>query len=242
MPTHESFDDSIFEGVKAEHGQPSAWNEERRNRLECSLELTELVVDVQTDGLECTGRGMDSLPAATGPRGARDDCRQSSGRLDRSAAIPLGHDCVRDASRRSLFAQLQQHPFDFPPGCAPEPLARGNSAARIHAHVERTVTEEAESTCRLVKLRRGNTKVHQRRIDATSETDSTGNGVDLAETRVVHREPRVRVSKLPRNRYRLRIAIDGEHASRGSEPIKQCPSVAATPERAIDVESIGAWG
>ena len=75
---------------------------------------------------------------------------------------------ARNPSGESLLPQRADHVADLVGSGASEPVGCAFTVRRIHAHVERTVVLEAETTRAVVELRRRHAEVEQNPATGTS--------------------------------------------------------------------------
>ena len=126
-------DAAIFEGVKSNDSQASAWSEELQGLIQRGVELLELIVDRDADGLEAAGRGMRSTVVIAACLG--DALRQREGAVPRS---PL-KDGSGDASSPRLFAVGPEYPRELIFVHLVQPAACVELLVGVHPHVEWTI-------------------------------------------------------------------------------------------------------
>jgi len=104
----EAFHNAIFEAVKGDHGQTTAGTQRTLGRGQSLLELVELGVEVDANGLERARRWIAFL-AGTETGGAADDGGELGGPFDRAGR----NDGASDRPRARLFAIVAQDPGDL---------------------------------------------------------------------------------------------------------------------------------
>ena len=144
MRLDELLDDAVFERVEADHREPPAEREQLERAGERAAQLAELVVDVHAQRLE-GARRRDVLPGSR-VRTARATSSASCsvrvrGWLERLATMSAA---MRRAKRSS--PECRDHLANLRLARSREPCGNRFAARRVHAHVERAVRPEAETT------------------------------------------------------------------------------------------------
>src|SRR5690606_40779813 len=109
-------------------------------RVQPGLEVGQLAVDVDADGLEAAGRRVAAVLAARNH--AADQVGQLRGAGERLLGAG-GDDRAGDAPALLLLAVGPQHVGDLALVGAGQPLRRALARVRVHAHVQRAVLAEA---------------------------------------------------------------------------------------------------
>ena len=139
------FDDAIFQRMKADYRQTPAWTQGCESRLQPSGQLTEFIIDVNTNRLKRARRRMLFLEAALWDGSSNHISQLASGpQRARSNNRP------GNALRKALLAIVPQHPHNIFLHRAIEPLRSAHAALRIHTHVQRTIVTETEAALRHV--------------------------------------------------------------------------------------------
>lgn len=125
--------------MEGHHGEPAARLQHALGRGETSLQLGQLVVDGDPQGLEDPGRGMD-LGAAPSAQGPLDHLRQIEGAGEGLVLAATGQG-RGDAARLPLLAVEPEDPGELG-GFGLVHQVRGGPAMVAHAHVERAVAHE----------------------------------------------------------------------------------------------------
>src|SRR5436190_12572659 len=160
---HEALDEPVFEGVEADHGEPSARTEHRECRRKGGLERAELVVDRDAQRLEDAFRRMSVSEAGRGGNRGLDRLHKVARPLER-LLLAAAHDRLRNLPGVALLAvpledrrQVTFVRFVHDAGGA-------DVGGRIHAHVERRVRRVREAPFRTVDLHRRDAEVEQDRV------------------------------------------------------------------------------
>src|SRR5256885_1346769 len=138
--------------------EPSAGGEGPERAGQAALELPELVVDEHAQRLERAGRGM--LAGLARAHGGPDQGGELAGAGERASA-PRRDDGLRHAPRETLLSEGGDHLAYLVEARTSEPRRYGFAARRVHAHVERAVSSEAEAALRIIELRRGHAEVEE---------------------------------------------------------------------------------
>src|SRR4029077_3256987 len=77
------------------------------------------------------------------------------------ALLARADDRLRHAARETLFAEGRDHLANLVDARPSEPGRDGLTARRVHTHVERPVSAEAETTSGVIELRRRYAKVEE---------------------------------------------------------------------------------
>ncbi len=210
LALHEALDHSILEGVEADDRKPPAGGEGPERALQAALELTCLVVDEHAQRLESAGRGM--LAGLARAHGGGNQAGELPGAGQRALA-PCRDDGLRHATREALLAEGGDHLADLVKARTSEPRRNGFAARRVHAHVERAVSSEAETALRIIELRRGHAEVEEHTAASTIVRVCRHERAEVGKRRVHERKPHFVGKTLPAGRDGLRIAVEREHAA-----------------------------
>src|SRR5207253_2898331 len=141
---------------------------------EATLELPELVVDEHAQRLERAGGGM--LAGLARAHGGPDEGGELAGAGERMSA-PRRDDGLRHAPRETLLSEGGDHLAHLVKARTSEPRRNGFAARRVHAHVERAVSAEAEPALRIIELRRGHAEVEEHTAASTASASAASTGV-----------------------------------------------------------------
>ncbi len=151
--------------MKADHDAATAGCEQIRERREHRRELVQLLVDRDSQRLKGPCGGMDLRhPLLRG----WDRTRRDSGEVRRGVELVRTHrllDQPRDLARIALLTELADHLAERIGIELLDQLERSLPAARIHAHVERTLLHEREAALGAVELRRRHAEIENDSID-----------------------------------------------------------------------------
>ena len=149
---NETFDDAILERVKADDAQPTVTAKDVDALLQCAPELFQFVVDEDADRLERLRRRVDLLLPMRGC-GRGDDARQLQSRAQigdslRAATIAAAL-CVAACRSSPYCFRTRLNSFS---STVASHSCGADTRFRVHAHVERTVAQEAEAATWLIQL------------------------------------------------------------------------------------------
>ncbi len=200
--------------------------------LERAAQLAELIVDVHAQRLERARRGI--LAGLTRAYGACHDLRELQRARERLPGTR--RDDIRgNASRETLLPQGRDHLANLRLARSREPCGNRFAARRVHAHVERAVRPETETTCRVVELRRRDAEVEQNAAHGPARNELLHARGDIGKRRTDERKPHFVGKTAVAGLDGRRIAVEREHAPFGAEcPEDEC-RVTAAPERRIYV-------
>jgi hypothetical protein len=119
-----------------------------------------------------------------------------------------------------LFAKFSDHLKQLSLIGASDEVGCRLAACGIHAHIERTVFGKTEASGRIVELRRGDTKIEQHATNRPVATMLGDHTRQLRKVRVYEFETRLIGKSLMACCDRLRIAIEREHATRGTDRLQ----------------------
>src|SRR5205823_1541029 len=132
---------------EADHRHPPTWLQQLDCRVEPGFERAELVVDRDSQRLECASGGMDAT--ARRPQCRRDCCYQ----LVASSEGPSAEDLAGDAPSARLLAILTQDAFEVRLRQPVEQISGGWLVCLgIEAHVERLVEPKRKAAAAGLQL------------------------------------------------------------------------------------------
>ena len=216
--------------MEADHRQPAFRCERAERGIQARLEVGQLAVDVDADGLERTRRRMDPAPvgcARAARHHRRDQFRQLGGALDRPLRATRD-DGAGDAPRLALLAVGVEHVGDLRLRCARQPLRRALAGVGIHAHVQRAVLAERETAFGDVELRRGHTEVEQHAIESGHAPVR-----EVGEAAAADRHARIAPELAFGHGDRLGILVHQQQPASGAQSREHAARMAAAPERAV---------
>ena len=144
------FDPGVFERMKRDDREAAARHQQPLGRGEAPVELAELVIDRDPQGLKGAGRRIE--PGLTPRDCAAHDVRELAGAADRGTTARRD-DCSCDAPCVAFLAEIANQ---FGEVALLEPGNQIGGARPIlsHAHIERTVETEREAALGGVELGR----------------------------------------------------------------------------------------
>ena len=228
--------------MEADHREAAADPQRRQRPFEAPAQFVEFAVDADADSLEGAGGGMFAAALAIGRalvagRGGSDDLREPGGAGDGCPA-PFADDGRGDAPGMALFAIAENRLGDFVLGGAVEPLGGADSAARVHAHVERAIAAETEAPVLVLKLRRGQAEIENHAVDAAGEAAVFDFGAQVTEAAVDNAEPGLGGAHFARGGNRLWVPVERQQPTGGAEALENRRAVAAAAEGRVDVSSV----
>jgi len=223
--TQKTLHDTILEGVKGDHRQPSAGAKHALGGAQALLQLLELGIKVDSDGLEGAGRRV-GLHAGMVAERLADDGGEFAGAGQRSR----GDDRPRHRPGARLVAIVADHPRDL--GLVGFVEEVGGGLSRLaHPHVERPVLGEGEAAIGLVELHRRHADIQRHAVDRR-QLAIRQRLVHPREALLDQGQPGVWDECRPVH-DRTWIAIEADHSSRPRP--EHGARVAASPERAVDM-------
>src|SRR5690606_33572243 len=110
LTAHELFDDAVFQGVEADHHQPATDLKRIESRFKASLEIAQLIIDMDAQSLEgAGGRVLALLPRRIGLGEYRS---QIGGTGERLLSTPQHHR-TSHALGKTLLAVFLEDSGDF---------------------------------------------------------------------------------------------------------------------------------
>ncbi|MNN01708.1 hypothetical protein D3C81_1143350 [compost metagenome] len=218
--------------MEADHRQTAARLEPRHRRVQPGFKIGQFAIDVDADGLEAARGRMDLVLATRHHR--CNQLRQFGGTRERLGGA-AGHDGARDAAALALIAVRPQHVGDFAVFRAVEPLRCTLARVRVHAHVQRAVLAEAETTLGHVQLRRRHAQVEQHAIQ-------TGSGFvpvqQVGKAPAMDRHAAIRREVALGHGDGFGILVHDQQTAIGTELTQHATGMTATAERAIQIGTI----
>ncbi len=126
--------------------------------------------------------------------------RQRAGRRERTAA---SHEGRCDVLRQRLIRVVAENRSQ--PVCRRplEPLRGGETAPRVHAHVERAIDLEREAARRIIDLHRGHAEIGEEEVDAVVPANGADCGAHAGKIRATDEERRITEAEPAQARLRL---------------------------------------
>ena len=156
----EALDAPVLERVKGDRAEAPAGAQALPGERQRGVELAELVVDGDPQGLEDALGGMAAGEARRGGDGAGDDVDERDRRVDRRA-LALADDRAGDRPGVALLAEVAEDRLEMALLGLVDELVGGALEARIHPHVQRRVVGVGEAALPGVDLHRGHAEIHQ---------------------------------------------------------------------------------
>jgi hypothetical protein len=233
----EALDDPILERMKADRGEPPPGGEPRRQHRQRSGHFVQLAIHRDPNGLE-GARGRILMPITPRARadGLRNDIGEPPCRDDR-LGLPSLRNCSCNRLSKPFLTIAADDLRQFTDRCARDESGRALAARRIHPHVERAVVAKRESARRILELGRRHAEIEQHAVDAIDRERIEHVG-QFGEPRAAERE--ARVADRTRCGFGVRIAVDRDEPAAGGELREDRARVAATAERSVDVDALGA--
>ena len=226
-------DDAVLERVERDHRDPAADLAHLERGLETVLELGQLVVDRDPEGLEDALRRMSLAEA----RGRRDGATYGVDEIERPQERPLGtpsHDRAGDRPREPLLAVAGEDAREIRLAPLVHEICGARLGVRIHPHVERGVVGVGEAALGTVELHRRDPEVEQDRVGAEP---ALGELLECPRERASqHRQLdacRQRAGKRLEVRRRVGIAVDRDDLAAAAQVLREQRGVPAAAEGAI---------
>src|SRR5690606_10272318 len=236
---HELLDDAVFQRVEADHHQAATHLEGFQRSLEAALEITEFVVDVDTDALKRpSGRILALFPGGIGI--GQHFCQiRSAGEWLFGATL---HNGTRHTFGKTLLAVILHHTGDFVFGSRGDPVRRTHTGIRIHAHMQCAVLEETEAALRVIPMRRRNAEIQKDAGDLPGNAAENGLVAKFRKTALHNDKAAVFGRQCFPGSYCQGILVESQQPSTWSEFLQDQPAVPATPEGAIHIATVSAHG
>jgi hypothetical protein len=147
---HKALDDAVLQGVVAQNHETSARPEQDERGGETGLEVRQLVVDGNTEGLK-DARGRMSAASLWRRHSPLNQRCELLGRVHRRMAPSL-HDRPRDPSGERLLAMAAEEHRKFACFHRREQVGRGTASGYVEAHVETSAGPEPEAALHIGQL------------------------------------------------------------------------------------------
>ena len=152
--------------MEADHYQATTDFQVFQRSIEATLQITQFVVDVNAQPLK--GASCRILAFFPGGIGDGQHLSQIGGTFERLLDAAHHHG-PRHTPSKTLFAVFLEHTGDFFFGSSGDELRGTDATRRVHAHIQRTIVEEAEAALGVIQLRRRHTQVQQHAADLTGK-------------------------------------------------------------------------
>lgn len=200
--------------------------------IQCALELIQLFIDGDAKRLKHPGRGM--LPGA--PLSMRGQCRRDGfgeigSRANRVFVAPRDQGAGNPPAER-FFTVLVDDVGELRFMQHLQPLPGGSAAARVEAQIQRARGPKAESARFVGKLIGRQSQIEQHPIDRRNLQPIE----DVLEFRIIGvNSVTVRAAQLSHGQAQhLRVSVETDQRSRGSDSFQNVLTVSGRSERAID--------
>jgi hypothetical protein len=232
-PPEKRLDAAILQGMERDDGETAAGREQRLGADQPTVDLAELVVDVDAQRLERARRRVDDIGAALRCGGAAHDL----GQFERAGDRPRGagrHDGACDRPRPALLAIGEDEIGEIALVQLVDRLG-GTRAGAVHAHVERAVGAERKAALGPRQLHRRNAEVERHAIGGgdTAQAQQFGHVAEAALDQL--QAPGEAARQIGAVGDRLRIAVDAPH--RAIRRLEQRPGITAAAEGAVDIDA-----
>ena len=229
----------VLERVKRDAAEPAALTQRLPGERQRAIELPELVVHRDPQGLEGALARMASGEARGGGDRRADRVHQLQRGRDRGA-LAAADDRPRDRARVALLAELPQDPRQ--PALVPvgDDLARAQLLPGIHAHVQGRVVGVGEPALASVHLHRGHAQVEVGDVGAQALGNEQLERLGVAAAQEANRAGQLageRVKAL----FCQRIAVDRHERAGSPQALGQQSGMAAIAEGAVDRDLAGPW-
>src|SRR6185369_14229830 len=164
----------------------------------------------------------------------RNQVGQLAGTFERCLAAALD-DRSRDPATVAFFAELPENVGDLGLIGASEKARGAFAVGRIHAHVERRVGLEAESSSGVIELRRRYAEVEQHSVQTVARRIPLD---QIGEAAVAYGYAAIVAELGARDGYRRRIAVHQQQARVRTEAREHGTRVAAAAEGAVEVGAV----
>jgi hypothetical protein len=222
----ELLDQAVFEGVEGDEGETTAGREVVVGLLQEGLELVELAVDGDAQGLKGARGGMDA--ALTTPHHPRHALGEGDGVGERLILEQRpGH-----TAGVTFLAVVAQDPHQLCLVDRREQLGGRDAGGRVHPHVDGAGHAEREATLGLVELRRRDAEIGEHAIDLRQA--ALGQHPRQPREVGVHGLEAVAEAceALPGRRQGRRVAVEPDHAALGR--LEEGLGVTTAAEGAVD--------
>src|SRR5215813_3270255 len=178
-----------------------------------AIQAFEFPVNSDAQGHERSRGGMNLLGLAI-PNRSGNQISEVFGSLDRLTLLTSFNNAPGDPSRASLFSVFKDNPRDLFFRKSLQQLRRSVvGTGWIHAHIQRRIEPETESTFRRIKLQRRDTKIYQDSVRCFRSAFRHHSG-DIAEVCMHCVKPITKTRKsLGSQPERFRIDVEADHPS-----------------------------
>ena len=232
MAVDETLDDAVFQRMEADHCQPPTHFQAGQCTLQAGLQVGQLAVDVDANGLEAARGRVDVVLAA--PYHRTQQVSQVGGTRERLVATAR-HDGLGDTPAQALFAIGPQHVGDLCLIGARQPLRRAFATVRVHAHVQRAVLAEAETTLGHIQLRRRHAQVQQHAIQASRGCIPMR---QLREAAAMDRHARIARERMFGMGNRFGVFVHQQQPTSRAEFLQHAARMTTASKRAIQIGSV----
>ena len=139
-----ALDDAVLERVEGDHDEPRALRGEADRPLDEGAEPFELLVDLDAEGLEGLGRGMDAAPLRPPLVDPFDEDPEVAGRLEPAELAQVG-DLAGQPAGLGELAVLREHLGQLLFRVGVQDLRGRRLHPPVHAHVQRPFVHVAEA-------------------------------------------------------------------------------------------------
>jgi hypothetical protein len=225
-------DDTVFEGVETDDGEPASGEEVVDRRGEQTFDLAEFVVHENAESLKRAGGRMDPMtlrpPDRPGDR---------LGERDGIGPRATGHDGAGNPTGTTLFSITQNDVGDLIFCERVNDHLGGKPGSRIHTHVGRSLQAKTESARGFVELGAADAKVCEHPVHSRN-TQSTEHPPDLREAGVYGSKSTLELGQARSGRrQRRRVPIQPDDSTFCG--LKKGFRVTAATQRAVDEHLTG---
>jgi hypothetical protein len=225
------FDQSIFEGMECDDDCPPLGVQSvGKDCAEKGLEVFQLAVDGDSQGLEYPGGRMSLGPPAIGIEDFVDGF-DKVGRSANGLASAANRDRVSNRSAGRLFAEPKEEIRQFALVGGRKELGRRRPLRGIKSHVERTGSLKAEAACGIGQLIRRKPEIEQDSVDPF-DAELFQDFRQLGIAGLIQHAARV-VQDLGRLSEHHWVAIESDQFSGGTEVFEENAAVTAGSDRAV---------
>ncbi len=171
-------DDPVLEGVEGDGDEASPGDRHANRRVEELGQAVELAVDLDAEGLEGLGRGVDLALLRPPAVDLLDDAAEVGGRLD-PAELAQADDLPGQAAGVGQLAVGLEQVGQPRLRIGVEHPGGGDLASLVHPHVQRPVQGEAESPLRGIQLERGHPEVGEDPADVPEVDAQLGQELEV---------------------------------------------------------------
>jgi hypothetical protein len=220
--------------VEGDRRDPPIFGQQLPGDWQRRLELSQLVVDGDSDALE---RPLGRMAAGEARRRG-DGGGDGIDELERRRERPAADDLARDPVGVALLAVVAQHARDPPLVPRVQRLGGRERLVGVHPHVERRVVGVGEAALARVDLDGGHPEVqvdHVRAHALVAQHRQTGREVGPHQARPA----RHLGGELGEGHLGKRVPVDADEQPGRPEALREQPRVAGPTERAVDRDLAG---